>query len=187
LTNFNLGVQRPPKLAVFAFFVAVVSGACSSRPSGARTETQASVSNARYTFIDPNGRFECELPSAPTRTPSAGGSFPSKAWALKLDKENAFAIATTDYGTTPIADVERGFDGARDTILKNQNATLLKEEPAAKENLPGRSITASMPSGRTLQAHIYFRKGILYQFVAVTRSEAFAGEVNHFFDSVRFR
>jgi hypothetical protein len=116
-----------------------------------------------------------------------GGAFPIKAWALRLDKENAFTIATTDYGRTPIADVERGFDGARDTLLKNQNAILAKEEPARKGSIPGRSITASLPSGRTLQARIYFREGILYQFIAVTRSDAFGGEVNHFFDSVWFR
>lgn len=169
------------KSVLTAIFVTVITVPCG--PSHAQPPPNESQTASWYKFRDPDYKFQCEFPSAPTQTPLATGTYTTQAWGLRIDKDTAYIVATTDYGKTPIKDVQQGFDGARDTILRNQGATLVNEKHVQLAEIPGRSFTARLVSGRTMRARLYFKSGVLYQLIGISPSSVSDNDTLRFFRS----
>ncbi|MEI8254114.1 MAG: hypothetical protein WCJ30_00410 [Deltaproteobacteria bacterium] len=177
-------MRSPVVACLLACLVACALVAC--RP---RSQAPAASAARWVEFRDPHQRFRCELPAAPVRRRVPGPLVPGapeiEAWVLRIDANTAYTIGSTDFGNTPIASVERGLDGARDSMLRGQSATLLGEVPVQSLDAVGREITARLASGRTLRARLYFRRGALVQLVVVTPPDAPATDARRFLDSLQ--
>jgi hypothetical protein len=122
-------------------------------------------------FSSAEGGFKVKMPGSPKKQsqPAAGTTLHT----YSVEGRSGAMIAS--YGDMPIpakepeAKIQDRLDGARQGMLKNVNATLVKETKIQLPGgHPGREITADLPAGKgIMRARIFLVDTRLYQILVV--------------------
>jgi hypothetical protein len=122
-------------------------------------------------FASKEGRFKVQMPGTPEEKTQTVAGVTLNLFLLE-ETDGGYAVA---YADLPIAAdekveaIQKRLDGARDGMLRNINATLVRESKITlKGKYQGREIEANLPDKKgLLRARLYVVNKRLYQVMVV--------------------
>lgn len=134
------------------------------RSSPLGSSTDSSNLSSYKEFVSKEGRFKASFPRTPKEQTQSVLGMKIKMFTVE-ESDGTMGVAYLDVPVKSAKQIEESLTGARKGMLKNINATLIKEDRITLDGkYPGREIKGEIPSKNIdLYCSIYLVNGRAYQ------------------------
>lgn len=168
--------NQPIYLASLGLGIALVIGGLYFRGSlgGGTGSGDSSSLNNFSEFVSKEGRFKASFPGKPKEKTQSVLGMKIRMFMVE-EKDGVFGVAYIDLpgGNAKNVSADSILSNARNGMLKNVNATLVKEDHITLQGkYPGREIKAEVPTKNAeMYCSIYLVEGRAYQVLILGKSE----------------
>lgn len=167
--------SQPMYLGALGLGIALVIGGLYFRGSlGSSSGDSSSFSNFTE-FVSKEGRFKASFPGTPKEKTQSALGMKFKMFLME-EADGIFGIAYFDLPSGTAVNgkqVDSALNHAKDGMLRNMNATLIKEDRISLQGkYPGREIRADVPSkGAEMYCSVYLVNNRAYQVLIRGKTE----------------